>query len=92
MTSKKYTYNSKATNGRERVNLWQLNKTVKALEKKIQVLSRHATHQNGLNAQQVLLNESFHDRIAELEIARWRKPFYAVKGAFRRLVHFAMGK
>ena len=76
MTSKKYTYNSKATNGRERVNVRQLYKTVKALEKKIQVL----------------LNESFHDRIAILEIARWRKPFHAVKRWFGKWVRFVTGK
>ena len=92
MNNKKYAYNSKATSGRERVNVWQLNKTVKAQAQQIQILQRHVAHQVGLNAQQVLLNESLHDRIAILEIARWRKPFYAVKGAFRRLVNFAMGK
>lgn len=92
MASKKYVYNKASNTPRNRVNVWRLERTVKALSSKVQILERHANHQVGLNAQQVILNESYHDRIAELEIARWRKPFYAVKGAFRRLVNFAMGK
>lgn len=90
MSSKKYTYDGNQK--RERVNVWQLNKTVQALEKQVQILNRHANHQNGLNAQQVLLNESFHDRIAVLEIARWRKPFHAVKRWFGKWAGFLTGK
>ncbi|OOF64784.1 hypothetical protein [Rodentibacter pneumotropicus] len=89
MTSKKYTYDSRNTRKRERVNVWQLNKTVKALELKVQVLERHVAHQVGLNAQQVLLNESLHDRVAELETARWRNP---VKYWFKKWVDFVTGK
>ena len=89
MTSKKYAYNSKATNGHERVNVWKLNKTVKAQAQQIQILQRHVAHQAGVNAQQVLLNESLHDRVAELEKARWHNP---VKRWFKKWVDFVSGK
>lgn len=96
MTSKKYTYNSKATNGHERVNVWKLNKTVKAQAQQIQILQRHVAHQVGLNTQQVLLNESLHDRVAELEQARWRTPvkrwFKNAKHWFKKWVGFVSGK
>ena len=92
MTSKKYTYNSKATNRRERVNVRQLYKTAEAQAQQIRILQRHVAHQVGVNAQQVILNESYHDRIAELEIARWRKPFHAVKRWFGKWVRFVTGK
>ncbi|OOF85170.1 hypothetical protein [Rodentibacter ratti] len=89
MTSKKYTYDSRITRNRERVNVWLLNKTVKALEQKVKVLERHITHQIGLNAQQVLLNESLHDRVAELEMTKWHNP---VKRWFKKWVDFVTGK
>lgn len=89
MTSKKYTYDSRITRKRERVNVWLLNKTVKALELKVKVLERHVAHQVGLNAQQVLLNESLNDRIAELEKVRWHNP---VKRWFKKWVDFVTGK
>ncbi|MBF0752129.1 MULTISPECIES: hypothetical protein [unclassified Pasteurella] len=89
MISKKYTYDSRNTRKRERVNVWQLNQKVKALELKVKVLERHITHQVGLNAQQVLLNESLHDRVAELEKAKWLNP---VKRWFKKWVDFVTGK
>lgn len=89
MISKKYTYDSRISRKRERVNVWLLNKTVKALEQKVKVLERHVAHQVGLNAQQVLLNESLNDRIAELEKARWHNP---VKRCFKKWVDFVTGK
>ncbi|BFU60738.1 MULTISPECIES: hypothetical protein [Rodentibacter] len=87
--SKKYTYDNRTLRPRERVNVWQLNKTVKALEKKVQILERHVAHQVGLNAQQVLLNESYHDRIAELETAKWNSP---LKRCFKKWFGFVTGK
>ncbi|OOF51938.1 hypothetical protein BKK54_00945 [Rodentibacter genomosp. 1] len=89
MASKKYTYDSRNTCKPERVNVWQLNKTVKALELKVKVLERHVAHQVGLNAQQVLLNESLHDRVAELETAKWHNP---VKRWFKKWVDVVTGK
>lgn len=89
MASKKYTYDSRITRKRERVNVWQLNQKVKALELKVKVLERHIAHQVGLNAQQVLLNESLHDRVAELEMEKWHNP---VKRWFKKWVDFVTGK
>ena len=66
MSNKKYTYDNGRTR-KDRVNVWQLEKRVKKLEAQIQIISRHVNHQAGLNQQQVLLNESLHDRVALLE-------------------------
>ena len=76
MASSNYVYD----NGKKRhnrVNMWQLNKTVQEQARNIQLLQRAISHQANLNAQQVLLNESLSDRIALLEqsifqrFARW---------------------
>lgn len=58
---------------RSRVNVWQLNKTVQEQARNIQLLQRAISHQAGVNAQQVLLNESLSDRIALLEEAQWAR-------------------
>ncbi len=58
---------------RSRVNVWQLNKTVQAQARNIQLLQRAISHQAGVNAQQVLLNESLSDRIALLEEEQWAR-------------------
>lgn len=52
------------------MNVWQLNKTVQEQARNIQLLQRAISHQAGVNAQQVLLNESLSDRIALLEEAQ----------------------
>lgn len=53
------------------MNVWQLNKTVQEQARNIQLLQRAISHQAGVNAQQVLLNESLSDRIALLEEEQW---------------------
>lgn len=58
MTSKKYVYSKEKNTPRSRVNVWQLNKTVQAQARNIQLLQRAISHQANVNAQQVLLNES----------------------------------
>ena len=58
---------------RSRVNVWQLNKTVQEQARNIQLLQRAISHQAGVNAQQVLLNESLSDRIALLEEEQWAR-------------------
>lgn len=72
MTSKKYVYSRKNT-PRSRVNVCSLNKTVQEQARNIQLLQRAISHQAGVNAQQVLLNESLSDRIALLEEEQWAR-------------------
>lgn len=72
MARKNYVYDNGKTH-KERVNVWQLEKRVKALEVQNQAIKRHLQHQIGLNQQQVLLNESLHDRVALLEKESWNK-------------------
>ena len=55
------------------MNVWQLNKTVQEQARNIQLLQRAISHQAGVNAQQVLLNESLSDRIALLEEEQWAR-------------------
>lgn len=72
MASSNYVYD----NGKKRhnrVNVWQLNKTVQEQARNIQLLQRAISHQANLNAQQVLLNESLSDRIALLEEEQWAR-------------------
>ena len=62
MASSNYVYD----NGKKRhnrVNVWQLNKTVQEQARNIQLLQRAISHQANVNTQQVLLNESLSDRI-----------------------------
>lgn len=73
MASKKYVYSKEKNTPRSRVNVWQLNKTVQAQARNIQLLQRAISHQAGVNAQQVLLNESLSDRIALLEEEQWAR-------------------
>lgn len=86
MSNKKYTYYNGRTR-KDRVNVWQLEKRVKKLEAQIQIINRHINHQVGLNQQQVLLNESLHDRVALLEKASWNK-----QGMFGRWLSWVQGK
>lgn len=86
MSNKKYNYDNGKTH-KDRVNVWQLEKRVKALEVQNQVIKRHLQHQIGLNKQQVLLNESLHDRVALLEKASWSK-----QGMFGRWLNWVQGK
>lgn len=72
---------------KERVNVYQLEKRVKALEVQNQAIKRHLQHQISLNQQQVLLNESLHDRVALLEKASWSK-----QGMFGRWLSWVQGK
>ena len=72
MASSNYVYD----NGKKRhnrVNVWQLNKTVQEQARNIQLLQREISHQANVNAQQVLLNESLSDRIALLEEEQWAR-------------------
>lgn len=86
MAKNDYTYdNGKTRKGR--VNVWELEKRVKKLETQIQIISRHINHQAELNKQQVLLNESLHDRVALLEKANWNK-----QGMFGRWLSWVQGK
>ncbi|HHF1669910.1 TPA: hypothetical protein ACPJIH_001146 [Haemophilus influenzae] len=73
MTSKKYVYSKEKNTPRSRVNVWQLNKTVQEQARNIQLLQGAISHQAGVNAQQVLLNESLSDRIELLEKAHWKR-------------------
>lgn len=86
MSNKKYTYDNGRTR-KDRVNVWQLEKRVKALEVQNQVIKRHLQHQIGLNQQQVLLNEALSDRVALLEKASWSK-----QGMFGRWFSWVQGK
>ena len=67
--------------------MYQLEKRVKALEVQNQAIKRHLQHQISLNQQQVLLNESLHDRVALLEKASWSK-----QGMFGRWLSWVQGK
>ena len=86
MSRKNYVYDNGKTH-KERVNVYQLEKRVKKLEAQIQIISRYVNHQAGLNQQQVLLNESLHDRVALLEKASWNK-----QGMFGRWLSWVQGK
>nr|DAW57167.1 MAG TPA: hypothetical protein [Caudoviricetes sp.]DAX29226.1 MAG TPA: hypothetical protein [Caudoviricetes sp.] len=86
MARKNYVYDNGKTR-KERVNVYQLEKRVKALEVQNQAIKRHLQHQISLNQQQVLLNESLHDRVALLEKASWSK-----KGMFGRWLSWIQGK
>ena len=72
MASSNYVYD----NGKKRhnrVNVWQLNKTVQEQARNIQLVQRAISHQANVNTQQVLLNESLSDRIALLEEEQWAR-------------------
>ena len=86
MARKNYVYDNGKTR-KERVNVYQLEKRVKALEVQNQAIKRHLQHQISLNQQQVLLNESLHDRVALLEKESWSK-----KGMFGRWLSWVQGK
>lgn len=86
MAKNDYTYDNGKTR-KDRVNVWQLEKRVKALEVQNQAIKRHLQHQISLNQQQVLLNESLHDRVALLEKESWSK-----KGMFGRWLSWVQGK
>lgn len=86
MAKNDYTYDNGKTR-KDRVNVWQLEKRVKALEVQNQAIKRHLQHQISLNQQQVLLNESLHDRVALLEKASWSK-----QGMFGRWLSWVQGK
>lgn len=73
MTSKKYVYNKEKNTPRHRVNVWQLQQKVNEQTRHILLLQRAISHQAGVNAQQVLLNESLSDRIALLEEEQWAR-------------------
>ena len=73
MTSKKYVYNKEKNTLRHRVNVWQLQQKVNEQARHILLLQRAISHQAGVNAQQVLLNESLSDRIALLEEEQWAR-------------------
>ena len=86
MSRKNYVYDNGKIH-KERVNVYQLEKRVKALEVQNQAIKRHLQHQISLNQQQVLLNESLHDRVALLEKASWNK-----QGMFGRWLSWVQGK
>ena len=56
-----------------RVNVCQLQQKVNEQARHILLLQRAISHQAGVNAQQVLLNESLSDRIALLEEEQWAR-------------------
>lgn len=86
MSRKNYVHdNGKTRKGR--VNVYQLEKRVKALEVQNQAIKRHLQHQINLNQQQVLLNETLSDRVALLEKASWNK-----QGMFGRWLSWVQGK
>lgn len=86
MAKNDYTYdNGKTRKGR--VNVWELEKRVKALEVQNQAIKRHLQHQISLNQQQVLLNETLYDRVALLEKASWNN-----QGMFGRWLSWVQGK
>ena len=86
MSRKNYVYDNGKTH-KECVNVYQLEKRVKALEVQNQAIKRHLQHQIGLNQQQVLLNETLSDRVALLEKASWNK-----QGMFGRWLSWVQGK
>ena len=69
------------------MNVWELEKRVKALEVQNQAIKRHLQHQISLNQQQVLLNETLSDRVELLEKASWNK-----QGMFGRWLSWVQGK
>ena len=86
MARKNYVYDNGKIH-KERVNVYQLEKRVKALEVQNQAIKRHLQHQISLNQQQVLLNETLSDRVALLEKASWNK-----QGMFGRWLSWVQGK
>ena len=86
MAKNDYTYDNGKTR-KDRVNVWQLEKRVKALEIQNQAIKRHLQHQISLNQQQVLLNETLSDSLALLEKASWNK-----QGMFSRWLSWVQGK
>lgn len=86
MSRKNYVYDNGKIH-KERVNVYQLEKRVKALEVQNQAIKRHLQHQINLNQQQVLLNETLSDRVALLEKASWSK-----QGMFGRWLSWVQGK
>lgn len=86
MSRKNYVYDNGKIH-KERVNVYQLEKRVKALEVQNQAIKRHLQHQISLNQQQVLLNETLSDRVALLEKASWSK-----QGMFGRWLSWVQGK
>ncbi|HHF1624195.1 TPA: hypothetical protein ACPI87_000058 [Haemophilus influenzae] len=73
MTRKKYVYSKEKNTPRSRVNVWQLQQKLNEQTRHILLLQRAISHQAGVNAQQVLLNESLSDRIELLEKAQWKR-------------------
>lgn len=73
MTSKKYVYSKEKNTPHNRVNVCQLQQKVNEQARHILLLQRAISHQAGVNAQQVLLNESLSDRIALLEEEQWAR-------------------
>lgn len=86
MAKNDYTYDNGKTR-KDRVNVWQLEKRVKALEIQNQAIKRHLQHQISLNQQQVILNETLSDRVALLKKASWNK-----QGMFGRWLSWVQGK
>lgn len=86
MAKNDYTYDNGKTR-KDRVNVWQLEKRVKALEVQNQAIKRHLQHQIGLNQQQELLNETLSDRVELLKKASWNK-----QGMFGRWLSWVQGK
>lgn len=86
MARKNYVYDNGKTH-KERVNVWQLEKRVKVLEVRNQVIDRHLQHQIYLNQQQAILNETLSDRVALLEKESWNK-----QGVFGRWFSWVQGK
>lgn len=86
MAKNDYTYDNGKTR-KDRVNVWQLEKRVKALEIQNQAIKRHLQHQISLNQQQVILNETLSDRVALLGKASWNK-----QGMFGRWLSWVQGK
>ena len=86
MAKNDYTYDNGKTR-KDRVNVWQLEKRVKALEIQNQAIKRHLQHQISLNQQQVILNETLSARVALLEKASWNK-----QGMFGRWLSWVQGK
>ena len=86
MAKNDYTYdNGKTRKGR--VNVWELEKRVKALEIQNQAFKRHLHHQLSLNQQHVILYDSLQFRVALLEKASWSK-----QGMFGRWLSWVQGK
>lgn len=86
MSRKNYVYDNGKTH-KKRVNVYQLEKRVKALEVQNQAIKRHLQHQTSLNQLQVILNETLSDRVAQLEKESWSK-----KGMFGRWLSWVQGK